>query len=162
MKNEQFYKIVIILLLLLNGGVLGYLWLNNDRQHSGPPHGGPRMGPDRIIIERIGLDERQQETFRGLKDEHHQQTLDIQANEAKLHTQLFDLLKQAQLDTVAKMSILAQLKSNDSLKEEITFEHFRKLRAILTPDQQPKLDELVAELATRVMGDHRRPPPPGH
>ncbi|HYD22232.1 MAG TPA: periplasmic heavy metal sensor [Flavipsychrobacter sp.] len=159
MKNEHFYKIVIIMLLLLNAGVLGYLWLHND-DRKGPPH-GPHMRPDQMIIERIGLDDKQQEAFRVLKDEHHNQMIDIQGADSKLHTDLFALLKQDPVDSVLKDDLLAKLKTNDSLKEEMTFDHFRKLRAVLRPEQQPKLDELVAELAGRIMGnDHRRPPPP--
>lgn len=149
------------MLLLLNVGVLGYLFMSRNDAGPGPGH-GPHMGPDRIIIERIGLDEKQQEQFRSLKDEHHSQIMELQHADAKLHQQLFQLLKQQPIDTAAKNAIMSQLQNNDGIKEEVTFEHFRKLRAILKPEQQPKLDELVAELAGRVMGgDHRRPPP-GH
>lgn len=159
MKNEHFYKIVIIMLLLLNAGVLCYLWLHND-DRKGPPHGA-HMRPDQMIIERIGLDEQQQESFRALKDEHHSQMIDVQKADSKLHADLFALLKQAALDSTLKNYLLSQLKANDSLKEEITFDHFRKLRNTLRPEQRPKLDELVAELAGRIMrNDHRRPPPP--
>jgi protein CpxP len=166
MSNERFYKIVIILLLLLNGGTLTYLYIGQNKggQQQGP--GMHRGGPnpvDRMMTERLQLTPEQEDAFRILKDEHHSQIMDIQQEEKQLHTDLFALLKTKDTDTTAKNALLSKLETNDRRKEEVTFEHFRKLREILTPEQDVRFDELVEEISSHIMSQHRPggvPPPP--
>ena len=151
MKKEIFYRVFILLLLLLNFGVLGYLWMGKDHGH-GP---GPE-GVDRMIIERLKLDEGQQEQFNQLKHEHHMQMMQIDEKSGSLHHQLFEVLKKDPIDTVEKNKILNKLEYNYRQKELVTFDHFRKLRGILHPDQKPLFDDFVDELGRHLMG-----PPPG-
>jgi protein CpxP len=173
MRNEHFYKIVIVLLLLLNGGTLGYLWLSKSRQESGhvPPGMHHRNHVDRLMSEKLALTAEQEEQFQELKQEHNGHMIELQQAEKRLHIELFKLLK-ARTDTLAKNNLLAELERNDRRKEEVTFDHFRKLRSILNPEQQPKFDELMEEIASQILS-HRRigsqahpggppPPPPGH
>ena len=87
MRQERFYKILIFLLLLLNFGMLGYLLVEHKRP-TPPPHGRPAP-PDRIIIERLQLNDEQQSQFDVLKHEHHTQMVAITERSAELHKQLF-------------------------------------------------------------------------
>jgi protein CpxP len=145
---------LILLLLLLNFGILGFLWQGrgHDRHEGGPP-----PPPDRMIIERLQLNDRQQEQFEGFRDEHHAQMVDLQERSAVLHKQLFALLKDKQVNARAKDSIMNLLQQNSNQREEITFEHFRKLRSILTPRQQAEFDSFVEEVSERILGPHRGP-----
>ena len=169
MKNERFYKIVIVLLLLLNTGTLAFLWMKSNR----PPH-GPMGGPgrhnrvDRLMSDKLQFTPQQESLMENLKHEHHSQILRIQEEESKLHTELFGLLHSNNDDPAARKMILDKLAVNDIRKEEVTFEHFRQIRAILTPEQLPKFDELMEEIASHIMshhpgrkGDMPPPPPPG-
>ena len=150
MKKEIFYRVFILLLLLLNFGVLGYLLIEKDhRQKPGPE------GIDNMIIKRLKLDEGQQEQFDRLKHEHHGQMMQIDEESGNLHRQLFDVLKKEPLDTAKKNRILSKLEFNYLQKELVTFEHFKKLRGILQADQKPLFDDFVDEL-----GRHLIVPPP--
>lgn len=152
MNRERFYKIVILCLLLLNFGILGYLLVSRNDGHGHPPPGGP---PDRLIIERLKLDEKQQDTFDGLKQEHHGQMMELQEQSSILHRQLYALLKNKPVDSATKDSLMQLLQQNALQKEQVTFEHFRKLRGILRPEQEPAFDDLVEEISQRIMGPHR-------
>jgi len=153
MKQSIFYKIVIVALLSLNTAIICYLWLRPPgRLHDGPPHDGR---PDRMIIERLRLDEAQQRQFDVLKHEHHGYVLDIQKEAGELHNRLFSLLQAEPADTVARDSIITQLEAGYRRKELVTFDHFKKLRAILRPDQKADFDEFVEELGRRLMEQHR-------
>jgi len=156
MKKEIFYSVFIFLLLLLNFGVLGYLWI--DRSHGHSP--GPES-IDPMIVERLKLDESQRDQFDQLKHEHHAQMIKIDEESGNLHRQLFEILKKEPVDTVGKNVIVLKLQNNDRQKELVTFEHFKKLRAILRPDQKPLFDDFVEELSRHLMGpppDQRRGP----
>jgi Spy/CpxP family protein refolding chaperone len=155
MKQSVFYKVVIVALLLLNTAVIGYLWLRPPgRMQDGPPHDGP---PDRMIVERLRLDDAQQKQFEELKHEHHSYVLDIQKDAGELHHQLFSLLQADPLDTAARDSVITRLEAVYRRKELVTFDHFKKLRAILRPEQKAEFDDFVAELGRRLM----EPPRPG-
>lgn len=154
MKKEMFHRVVIIILLLLNFGTLGFLWMNsrdNAREHGHRPP--PR--PDGIIINHLQLNEEQQQQFFASRDEHHSAMVEIQRESSKLHKELFSLLQQVQPDTILKDSLLALIQVQNLRKEEITFHHFQQLRSILKPDQLGRFDELVEDISQRIMGPHR-------
>jgi Spy/CpxP family protein refolding chaperone len=157
MNRERFYKIVILLLLLLNLGVLGYLVTDRRDPVSHPPLDG-RPGPaaDRVIVNRLDLTENQQEQFAGLKHEHHRQMLELQEESSELHKELYALLQYEKPDNKTKDSLLHLLQQNALTREQVTFEHFKKLRGILTPEQEPAFDEFVEDLSRRILGPHRR------
>lgn len=157
MKKDMFYRAVIIILLLLNLGTLGFMWMNG-REHTGE-HGHHPPRPDGIIITRLGLNEHQQEQFFTFRDEHHGQMVEIQQESSKLHKELFALLQQANADTVLKDSLLARIQILNLRKEEVTFHHFQQLRSILNPGQLDKFDDLVEDISQQIMGPHRGPKP---
>jgi len=149
MKKESFYKVLILLLLLIDLGIIAFLWLHH------PHYPGP---PDKMIIERLKLDADQQSKFDVLKHEHHEQIVGIDEQSADLHRQLFDLLKSEPVDTASKNLLLMKIKENDSKKEVVTFEHFQKLLGILRPDQKPLFDDLIQELSRQLMHQPDGPP----
>jgi Spy/CpxP family protein refolding chaperone len=169
MNNGRFYKIVIILLLLLNGGILAFLWVKGNNPEHEHPGGRPGHGRvDRLMSDKLHFTQEQEQQMQVLKDEHHGQIMEIQKEEQQLHKELFQLLKAPSTDTIAKNNLMARLGANDLRKEEVTFEHFRKIRAILKPEQLPMFDELMEEIASHIMAPHRGgrpgmppPPPPG-
>lgn len=155
MKKEMFYRVVIIILLLLNLGTLGFLWVSNNREHTQERGHRPPPRPDGIIINRLQLDEQQQEQFFAFRDEHHEQMVAIQRESSRLHKDLFALLQQPDADTTIKDSLLAHIQVLNLRKEEVTFHHFQQLRSILKPGQLGKFDELVEDISQRIMGPHR-------
>ena len=155
MKKEIFYKFIILALLLLNFGILAIMWQRKDDRRPMPPAGGG--GPARIIIDRLHLDEQQQKQFDVLREDHHSHMMDIQQESKKLHDELFDLLKADNVDTVKRNALIVQIQNNEAQKEQITFDHFAKVRAMLRPDQKTAFDGLIQDIL-RQMGGH---PPQG-
>jgi periplasmic protein CpxP/Spy len=151
MTKDNFYRIVITMLLLINIGTLAFLWTDRkdkailQRHHMGPPH------VDEMIIERLKLDDKQIGQFEGLKHEHHSRMVDIQRQSGSLHKDLFRLLKTDHVDTIYRDSILHKLQLLDTEKELATFDHFQKLRGILAPGQQSNFDDFVEELSRRLL-----------
>ncbi|XZF13163.1 Spy/CpxP family protein refolding chaperone [Chitinophagaceae bacterium MMS25-I14] len=158
MKTTIFYKAVIVCLLLINTGTLAWLWVQQGRQQG---HEGRGNRADQLIIGRLHLNEAQQQQFEVLKHEHHGQMLDIQKESAEIHNVLFGLLKDSADNSSKKDSLITALAANDQRKETVTFEHFRKLRAILDVNQKADFDDLVEELGRQLMSGppHDGPPP---
>jgi Spy/CpxP family protein refolding chaperone len=149
MNSDKFYKIVIIFLMVLNVGTLGFLWLNGkQREGRFPP--SPREA-DRMMTDRMKFDEKQLDQFEDLKHEHHEQMIQLHEQAKELHVALFGLLKEKVIDTVKRNNLIQLLQQNSRQKEIVTFDHFRKLRAILRPDQTQYFDGFMEEFSRRIM-----------
>lgn len=152
MKTINFYKIVILVLLLINTGTLAYLFIGRNGHPGGPPRGNP---VDHLIIDRLQLTTTQRQQFDMLKRGHHERMLEWQEQSSRLHGALFALLKNKGRDTIAIDSFLQLIAANDRKKEMATYEHFEQLRGILSPAQQPAFDGLVEEISQKIMNPGR-------
>jgi Spy/CpxP family protein refolding chaperone len=156
MKKETFYRIIILALLILNFGILAFIWQGKTGRPPMPPDGRGGGNPAQIIIDRLHLDDNQQQQYDAMREAHHAKMMDIQQESKKLHDALFDLLKVDKADSAKVNSLVQQIQANEAEKEHITFDHFAQLRAILRPDQKTAFDGLIQDIL-RQMGN--RPPP---
>ncbi|MCB0698137.1 MAG: periplasmic heavy metal sensor [Chitinophagaceae bacterium] len=160
MKRENFYTLVIIVLLLLNIGTLAFLWQSRGERHLPPP---PPDSPDNIIIHELKLDDEQQQQFLKFKHMHRRSTDSVQRHIKDAQRSLFALVKQDQMDTVARDSLLNVIEQNEAAKHLITIQHFHDIRSILSPEQKELFNDLVEDIGGRITGPGRRgqgPPPP--
>jgi protein CpxP len=155
MQNTRFLKAGLIVLLLMNLGIMSYLWL--DSRHRGRPPGGPN-GPDvfRYLSQELKLDDAQVKQYEVLRDEHHHAVENIQEHGHQLREQFFNMMNQTPIDSVVVKRIADSIAHTQEQIEMATFYHFSKLRTILTPEQQKHFDEVIQE-ALRMMAG---PPPP--
>ncbi len=157
MRKDIFYKFVIGLLVLLNVAAVGFIWMQGRTDRHEPPQGGRWNHVDRIILDKLHLDEQQQNQFEQLKNEHHRQMVAIQKDAGELHNELFKLLQAEPVDTAKRNEVIANLQVKEKEKEALTFDHFKKLRAILRADQKKGFDDFVDELGRHLLSG----PPPG-
>jgi Spy/CpxP family protein refolding chaperone len=166
MKKERFYAIIIIALLLLNFGVLGYLWMGGRNNHMHPPRDGRGEGPAGFIIERLQLDEQQQQAFQKLRDAHHTKADELKEQSKQFHDALFVTLTDAHSNQGQVDSLMSLIAQNDHAKEELNYTHFKELKTILKPEQYKLYDEFIGDIARRFGPPPRGPrgegPPPMH
>ena len=155
MESKKLLTYSVIVLFLLNLGTLAFLFMGKPH-HPGPP---PEGGPAQFLIHELSLTADQQKQFEKLKDEHHSRMMQLQDSLHNLHEAYFKEL--SAVNTMAADSIQKIMTEKQSSIERITFDHFRKVRAICTPEQQRKFDSVIQE-ALRMMGPHQQqgPPPP--
>jgi protein CpxP len=145
MKKETFLVLVIIALLLLNLGTLGYLFMQQQRQtHNFPHHQPPR--PDKLIIERLQLNDNQIEQFEESKFKHRSNIIKLEQEAAQLHAAYFSLLKQPKYNYTEADSFQQLLAQNQIEKDSVTFLHFEELKAICTEKQIPLFYNLIEEI----------------
>ena len=156
MKREKLQFILILLLLVLNAGVITYLLL--QPKHT-PPPGGPRQF-DRMIIDRLKLDDKQQQQFDEMKRAHHEKMMQLDAQYENILKDYLAQLKEQQINTGAKDSLEKTLENIQLQKTSVTFEHFRQLKVILTPVQKPLFDSLIPELINVIVPPRKDMPPP--
>ncbi|MCB0700408.1 MAG: periplasmic heavy metal sensor [Chitinophagales bacterium] len=163
MKRENFYTLVIILLLLLNFATIGYLLLGKDgkKGHMPPP---PPPGADNVIIEKLHLNEDQQQQFEIFKRRHRKSMDSVQRNIKDAQKALFTLVKNEEMDMPMRDSLLHEIEKDESAKHLITIQHFHDLRSIMEPKQVELFNEFIEEIGGRITGPGRPPhgPPPPH
>lgn len=151
MGNNKIYKVVIILLLTLNGASLGFIWWSFGKHQR---HHEPR-GPFMFIVRELKMTDKQQEEYTILRNEHHQKMVEIQQQTRNLRERLFISLKQANIDSANVAALSDSIAFNQRQSEIITFYHFKMVRAICTEEQKKKFDVIIND-AIRMLA----PPPP--
>lgn len=157
MKKEKLFIIIILVLVLINSATLIMMWMN--RPPHPPMHGhGPHKKPDKIIIEKLKLDESQQEKFSLLKEEHHSNMVKIDDELKGIRKEYYSMLKDNSKDILKKDSLEYQISLLARKKEGITFDHFLQVKALCKPEQLNDFYNLTEELS-EIFSRPPMPPP---
>lgn len=157
MDNSNFFKIVILVLLLINIATLTFMWSTSQRPQNFQPS-RPDVGE--FLTQKLQLTEAQQKQFEALKQAHHEKVETLREKNKKLHNDFFDLLKQPNIDSTSINMAADAIVENQKAIEMATFYHFKEVRAICSPAQQKKFDEVIKE-ALRMMAPRPPGPPQG-
>lgn len=171
--------ILVIALLLLNFGTLAFMWLHKPppppplrememMRENMPPDRKDGEGPGGFLIHELGLNESQQKDFAKLRDEHQAGMRSAHEVIKKNKDELIKLMGTG--DSVKASQLADNIAAGQKQIEMITFEHFKKVRALCDDSQKKKFDEIIVE-AMKIMGapmpmneiprrDGDRPPPP--
>ena len=147
MKREKLLIIVVIALFVLNLVSLGFLFSGN---FIGAKKNGPGK-PDKIIIDGLKLDQNQINQFNAIREGHHQKMMSIEKQEEKARVAFFESLKAEPIDTVQADSFIRFMSTCKLEKDQLTFEHFKELKAICRPDQIPLYNEVIDKVAKILM-----------
>ncbi len=149
MNKLKIYKIAVALLLLINMGTLGFMWLNR------PPAPDAR-GPFTFIVKATAMDDAQQATYRQLRDQHRSEMEGSRKQNREIREQLFNLLAQHGENDPEVQQLADSIAATRRKEELLTYTHFRRVREICRPDQQVKFDAAIGE-AIQTLGPPRPP-----
>lgn len=161
-NKSRWFGAIIILLLLINAATIVFLFIGKNKHHLPPPQNG---GAFAFLVKELALDSNQKNEYQKLRDQHRNSVEGLRMQLKSNKDSLFDLLK---VSSVADANVHQKLDSIASLNrkiDEITFSHFKQVRAICNPQQQIKFDEVIAQAmqmqAPKQEHPHHRPPPNG-
>jgi periplasmic protein CpxP/Spy len=139
MKNNGL-KYLVAIALIINAATLIFFWYNR------PPQDGKRgLRPAQVLVEELKFDGQQQITYQTLRDQHHQahdSLLQIIADQRQiLYSQKL----------VANDTVLHQIGLLQQEIERVTYDHFKEVRKICTPEQQAQLDILLGKTVQNIL-----------
>jgi periplasmic protein CpxP/Spy len=138
MSKTRFLVLAVGALVLLNLVTLGYLF--QDKLSS--KQGGPR----KVIIERLGFDEKQAAAYDLLIEKHRSAIRQKETELAATRQSIYQLLK---ADDFSKKDSLTTLVGELQMAvEQIHFAHFQDIKGLCKPEQRASFDALADELAT--------------
>lgn len=151
----------VIFLMIANVAVLATIWVMHNKQR-------PQRGtPAEYLVKELGLNDEQQNKLRALAKDHHEQSEKIKEQIIDARHDLFKLLQQPEVNDSAKKTAADNVATELEQLDLLTFDHFKQVRAICTPQQQKKFDEIIEDvlrmIATGPPGpqDNDHLPPPG-
>jgi Spy/CpxP family protein refolding chaperone len=163
MKQTTYLGIVITALVLLNVGTLAFVLFSKPSEPPPPfplPPGAGHPQFDRMIVETLQLNYAQRQQFEMMKQEHHESMMKLDREYNEMLKDYLGLLKNVPVDQTTKDSLERKLSQIQVQKASITLDHFTKLRAICTPEQQSRFDSLIPELTRVIAPPQNMPPPP--
>jgi len=148
MKTNRFYKIIISVLILINIGTLFFFW----KGHKGPQR------PDRNqLVEMLDLSGSAKTKILELQDDHFEKKGALIKRSRNLHESLFQSFNDESKDSTEIKKLIDKIVENQRETEQMTFDYFKVVNALCTPDQQKKLQDLIHNVL-RQAGGPQHPP----
>jgi len=148
MKTTRFYKLLIVVLILINLTTLFFLWKGPRR----PKH------PERNdLVEMLDLSGNTKTKILTLQDEHFKKKDFLIKRSIDLHESLFQSFNDTSKDRVEINLLIDKIVENQRETEQMTFDYFKVVNTLCTPVQQKKLQEIIHEVLSRSAGHPPRP-----
>ncbi|HTY08908.1 MAG TPA: hypothetical protein VMF29_07065 [Candidatus Edwardsbacteria bacterium] len=139
MDKTKILIAIVVALLVLNSATLVFLWL----QH--PPRAtiGPRQprDPGAVLSQELGFTQQQQQQFDVLREAHHARMVVLGDSLKHLKDSLYTLLLSR--DSIQAKALCTAIGGVQQQIEQVTYDHFRQVRSLLTPEQRQKYDPML-------------------
>ena len=158
MSKLKLLSIGVIGLLLVNMGIVVFLFMKKPPH---PPGGGPPMGqegPKLIIIERLNFDKEQVAEYEKLIDEHQSSMRTTGDSIRMVKNDLYQTLNNENF--AGKDSLVTRLGVLQNQIELIHYNHFAQLKKLCKPAQFNAFNDLTKDLARFFAPGKKGPPPP--
>ena len=154
MRINKLLGFAAIALLIINGVLIYLLWSEKNR-HKGNGRSQGRKGD--WFAEQLKLDDKQKEEHKKLRDAHFDFMKPLFDSVSSYRTSLFKLSKDSTVNDSLVNYYSNKLAETHSAIARNTYEHFKKVRVLLNPEQQVKYDEMVQKMMNRRGGAPGKP-----
>jgi Spy/CpxP family protein refolding chaperone len=148
-RSNNILTIAVVILLLANIGLLIYIFTTKNKHDERGRRGKDPIGE---MAKDLNMTDQQQKDFKQLRDDHFKNIRPQMDSLRAAKTAYFSLIK----DSTANDSIInaydQRLMVQQSVIDKMTFDHFRRVRNLFTPEQQPRFDSFVQKMMQRRRG----------
>ena len=146
----------VIGLLLLNVGIIGFLFFSKPNRN---PEGNHRR-PKEFISEKLHFDANQNEKYESIIPIHKDKIDSLDAVNREIKSELYSQLKLPVVNTIVKDSIITLFLANQKRIEEAHFKHFQDIKSICKASQLNDFSALTQELGKMFSNQNSKPHPP--
>lgn len=141
----RFVLWVIVVLVVMNLGSLGFIWYGHLLRPQTPPRDGDKVDPEEFLVGEVGLDGAQAATVHSLREQHFRQTDSLKLEIQRLNRQLTEELFVPSPDSATVRQLVETIAAKHAEFERDVFEHYGKIKELCRPDQQVRLRRLMLE-----------------
>lgn len=169
-KRHKILIVAIVILVITNIASLSYMW-SYKRDYSTPPlhnNNDNRGGMGNFVVRELGFDSVQTAQYHELRDRFVTKQKVLIDSVKNLRKEFYEQLTTDQLDSTSIEGYAQRISDVQALLDARTFNHFRRVKAICTPEQAAKYDTITKEVIKRMIEPRWRnnrqgpPPPPPH
>ena len=146
----------VIGLLLLNVGIIGFLFFSRPNRNPNENHRRPKE----IIAEKLHFDANQIKKYESIIPIHKDKIDSLDAVNREIKSELYSQLKLPVVNTIVKDSIITLFLANQKRIEEAHFKHFQDIKSICKASQLNDFSALTQELGKMFSNQNSKPHPP--
>jgi len=156
MRTNKLLAFAAVALLVINGVLVYFLWSEkNKRDGSGHNKGGGNRGD--WFADQLKLDSTQKKDHKRLRDAHFESLKPLFDSTNSYKATLYNLIKEGSVDDSLANSYSDKIAMLNKEIRTKTMNHLKEVRAMLTPEQQTKFDEMVLKMMSRKEGPQGKP-----
>jgi protein CpxP len=146
MSNPRNRNLLIIIgvLLLTNIAVLVYFLGQKKPEKS--PHDEKRAGISEMLQKEVGFTDEQTAQYKQLKEKQKETIRPMYDDMRKAKDSLFKLLSYPETNDSLLTKIADAIAQKQKALDLQTFNHFKRVRTLCTPEQQPKYDSMILRM----------------
>jgi hypothetical protein len=156
MDKIKLLTYAVIGLLLLNVGIICFLFLLRPNRTPEENHGRPKE----IIAEKLHFDAKQIEKYESIIPIYKDKIDSLDAINREIKSELYSQLKLPVVNTVVKDSLITLFLTNQKRIEEAHFKHFQDIKSICKATQLQDFNTLTQELGKMFSNQNSKPHPP--
>lgn len=150
MKNFKLLIIIVLALISVNCILIGILWYNSYHRRMPAPAGNAFE----YLTKELALTPAQVKQYDALRKQHFEFTSKTGNEQRMERDSFFNNLGNPSVDAATVNQLEQRILAHQQMLDTATFNHFRKVRAILTPTQQEKFDGVIQNVLHIMGGPH--------
>jgi hypothetical protein len=147
MKNSTTRILTIAVVLLLLANIALVYFMMTGKRHAPKKEG--RREPMEMMAKELKMTEQQQKDYKTLKEEHFKNVRPLFDSVRSAKTRFFGLMKETSVNDSTMNAYEQKVLDQQAKLDRLTFEHFRKVRALFTAEQLPKYDSFITKMMYR-------------
>lgn len=146
-SSNKILTIAVVLLLLTNIALVAFMVLGKNKQESKRPAG--KGDPFQVMAKELNMTDQQQKDYKQQKEEHFKNIKPLFDSVRAAKTAFFALVKETDVSDSIVNLYSQRVTDKQAEIDKLTFAHFRRVRNLFTPEQQPKFDVFVQKMMQR-------------
>jgi len=148
-STTKILSIAVILLLLVNIAMIIFMLNRGKPHHDGKNSRGKSNDPFEMIAKELNMTDEQRTTHLKFRDEYFTSVRPLLDSVRTAKQAFFALIKEENVSDSIFNIYANRIAERQIAADKLTFEHFRRVRALYNPDQQKKYDEFVQKMIQR-------------
>lgn len=157
MDKIKLLTYAVIGLLLLNVGIIGFIFFSRPNRNPEENHRRPKE----IIAEKLHFDANQIDKYESIIPIYKDKIDSLDAINRELKSELYSQLKSQVVNSAIKDSIITLFLANQKQIEQLHFKHFLDIKSICKASQLQDFNALTQELGKMFSNQNSKPHPPG-
>ena len=151
--NNKITTWLISILIIANIATLAFFWIGHFKNQK-------ENSPKEFLSKNLNFSKSQKNAYFILAKEHNESAKIIRDQIKNDKESLFQLLKSDTFNDSVRNDKALKVSMSIQALDILTFEHFRKVRAICTEEQKPQFDDLIQKMVSAVNQIQKGPPVP--